>query len=406
VLAGSFGGGSLPSIASGTVNGILAVGPAATAALLFLLLRKRRGTGPEEKQIFLTVNAAAALLLIFSQTRLFENGLRWSYLLPAGPALYLYTASVLSRITDRARLRKAAVMLISAGIIHLVPILLVNSSPARTERRLLSLDAAPGEAAAIIAESAMEARDFGKSEKYYRIAADADSTRSENFYHLGWLNLRQEDYFQAAAYYGKALKLEPENPEYRFALAETYLEAEWYTDAVEQLEILTERFDENPRYWTRLGYAYNHSREYVPALRAYRNALKLEPGNPDYRENLYSAMMNRGSELQRRGRTEESERLYMKAISLVPYRWEGYYSLATLRMEEEDYEDAVRILTAAINKVSSNSYRVYLTLGVALEKLGRYSEALKNLRRAREMNPLSPAGQLIDEIIRKRERGG
>ncbi|MBD3180548.1 MAG: tetratricopeptide repeat protein, partial [Candidatus Latescibacteria bacterium] len=304
---------------------------------------------------------------------------------------------------DAVSFRRAALVLTSAGIIHLIPIVLVNSSPERAERRLLDLDIQAGTAESIIASRALEKRDYQKSEKYYRIAAEKDSTRSEVFYRLGELNLRKEEYFDAVSNFGKALRLQKDNPEYRFALANAYIEAEWFADAAEQLRILTERFESNPLYWTKLGYALNHSGEYGDAVRAYRRALLFDPESSEYRENLYSAMLNRGSELQEEGEYEKAEELYLKAISMVPVRWEGYFNLASIRSVNKQYGEAVRILKRAINRSVTLDYRVYLQLGYLLEKLGRDEEALKYLIEAEEMNPLSPAGQLIRKI---REKNG
>jgi len=403
MIGGSMDQGSFRLFLAGSANGILIAGPAAISALIIIILRSRFGFEMSKDEIYSGINAVAAVLLIISQQRLLEQGLRWNALLAAGPAFYIYTALMLRRACTKRGFRKATIILAAAGLVHLAPIVLVNSSDDRVERQLPVLDLKPGRAEAIIAGSAFSRRNYEKSEEYYLKAAAEDSTNSRVFFQLGELNLRKENYFNAVSYYGKALRLKPENPEYRFALAEAYIEAEWYQDAVEHLRILAEKFDSNDRYWTRYGFALNHSGKYSEAIKAYQKALSLEPQKREHRENLYSALLNRGAQLQNEGRRNQAEDFYRKAISMVTYRWEGYFNLASIYVKEGNYSEAAEILTMAVNNSQMTpDYRVYMNLGFVLEKLGRDEEALKYLKIAEELDPMSPADQLIDEIMKKR----
>ncbi len=398
-------GGSFRSFLEGAGNGILIVGPAALSALIILIFRSRFRFESSEGEIYSAVNVVAAILLIFSQQHQLEKGIKWNALLAAGPAFYIYTALMLKRACTKRGFRKAALILAAAGLVHLAPIVLVNSSGGRAERQLSALDIEPGKAETIIAGRAFSRRNYEKSEEYYMKAAEKDTTNSRAFFRLGELNLRKENYFSAVSFYGKALRLRPDNPEYRFALAEAYIEAKWYDDAAGQLEILVERFSSNSRYWSRYGYALNHSGKYSEAVKAYRKALSLEPENSEYRENLYSALLNRGAELQNEGKKKEAEDLYRKGISMVSYRWEGYFNLASIYVKEGNYSEAAQILTMAVNNsIMTPDYRVYMNLGFVLEKLGRDEEALKYLKMAEEMNPMAPADQLIDRIREKSDR--
>jgi len=398
MVRSSFSGGSFSRLITGSANGLLIIGPAAAAALLILIFRPTAETHGRSGDLFATINLIMAVLLIVSQQHLHENGIRWNALFTAGPAFYLYTAVMAGRTADRISFLRTILILIAAGLIHLAPIILTNCSAERARDQLLALETEPGRAEHIIAESELEKRNYEKSEKYYHIVSEKDTANSVVFYRLGQLNMRQEEYFDAVSYFGKALRKDLDNPDYRFGLAEAYIGAEWYTDAVPHLKQLCERFSSNALYWTRLGFALNHSEEYARAIRAYTRAVSLEPENREYRNNLYSAMLNRGSQLQNEGRVQKAEELYREAISMVPTRWEGYFNLASIRVSSGNYEEAVTILKMAENNSVMAGYRVYLNLGILLEKLGRDEEALEYLKQAARMNPLSPAARLIEKI--------
>lgn len=403
MVRSSFSGASFSSIITGSANGLMIIGPAAAAAVLILIFRPTAKTDRRSSDLFATINLIMAVLLIASQQHLHENGIRWNALFTAGPAFCLYTAVIMGRIGNRISFLRTVLILTAAGLIHLIPIVLTNCSAERAQEQLLALETESGKAEHLIAESELEKRNYEKSERYYQIASEKDTTKSIVFYRLGQLNLRQGNYFDSVSYFGKALRKKPDNPDYRFGLAKAYIGAEWYTDAVPHLEKLCERFSSNPLYWTRLGFALNHSGEYAGAIRAYNRALSLEPDSREYRSNLYSAMLNRGSELQNDGRVQKAEELYREAISMVPTRWEGYFNLATIRISSRNYEEAVTILKMAVKNSITVGYRVYLNLGIVLEKMGRDDEALEYLKMAARMNPLSPAPGLIEKIKNKKK---
>ena len=77
----------------------------------------------------------------------------------------------------------------------------------------------------------------------------------------------------------------------------------------------------------------------------------------------------------RQGRLGEAEPIYRSVLSLNPDEYQPLYLLGTLKLQQGDSEEAVRLLTAAINR-RSNAAEALATLAAALNSLGRHEEAL------------------------------
>ncbi|CUU06433.1 Tetratricopeptide repeat-containing protein [Candidatus Kryptobacter tengchongensis] len=79
----------------------------------------------------------------------------------------------------------------------------------------------------------------------------------------------------------KRLEVDPENTELIWTIANLYIRAEDYRNAIPYLEKLTKKFPDNETYWNRLGYCYQRVGEYKKAIDVYNRSLKI---NPDAKE--------------------------------------------------------------------------------------------------------------------------
>ncbi|CUU06441.1 Tetratricopeptide repeat-containing protein [Candidatus Kryptobacter tengchongensis] len=79
----------------------------------------------------------------------------------------------------------------------------------------------------------------------------------------------------------KRLEVDPENTELIWTIANLYIRAEDYRNAIPYLEKLTKKFPDNETYWNRLGYCYQRVGEYKKAIYVYNRSLKI---NPDAKE--------------------------------------------------------------------------------------------------------------------------
>lgn len=395
------------------LNGFLVMGPSVIVSLLLLFTSDRRAGVKEKIQdsgdddrssgktdIAMKVTVLSAMIVIATGNSLAENGLRWAFFSVAAPVFILFVLDRLLRLEKR-RFRSAAILICAAGLIHAASVIVTNTSTESAEKRLLSLRLPGGEAEYAIAGAAYEDLQIDKAKRYYSIATEKDPGNAEAFFRLGRIYLDEEDYYKAVSLSAKALELRPENDEFRFGLARAYLKAEWYRDAVPYLRKLTERHPDNAIYWSRLGQALNYSRNFSEAIGAYEKALRLEVDNEDYKIDLSAAMINMASELHAAGETSRAVEMIGRAIALVPYRSYGYNRLAAIEMAQGEHEKALGTLQAALKNCTTIDFRTYLYLGLVMDKLGRYEEAVEYLEKSREINPMSDADAHLRRIYKE-----
>jgi tetratricopeptide (TPR) repeat protein len=386
-------------------NSTIIIGPAFLAALFLLIptrLRKRPGTTPNRQNTLLSITAISAILIIVSGSGPVDGGIQWSILLTTAPVFSLYLVTKMKRSHDISHFFKIALLITVSGLIHLTPIILVNSSSKAAEQRLLSLPLSKGRSEYIIADLARENHNTNKAVKYYYNATEKDPENDRAFYNLAEIKFKQKKYNNAVTFFSKAVKLKPNNNHYRFKLAETYIEINWYNEAIPILEKLTSSFGDSALYWTKLGFALNRSKDFARAVTAYNKANTLDPNNKTYKDNLAVAMINWGVELQANDKIEEARGKFLQAVKLAPNRCGGYTNLATIEIGNGNYEKARKLLIRALRTPSIDS-RTYLIMGIVMEKLGNYEKAIYYLKECKKINPMSSAGYHIKRIKAKIE---
>jgi tetratricopeptide (TPR) repeat protein/tRNA A-37 threonylcarbamoyl transferase component Bud32 len=143
----------------------------------------------------------------------------------------------------------------------------------------------------------------------------------------------------------EALRLDPDQPLTRFALARLYQGTGRPDEAIEELHRL----------------------------------LALRPGNDDAHRVL-------GDILLAKGRNEEALGELSKAVELRPDYWENHRILGRAYYQLGRYPEAVRALTRVTELQPDNS-RGFQMLGAAYDKMGNDDQALVYYRRAIELNP-------------------
>ena len=127
-----------------------------------------------------------------------------------------------------------------------------------------------------------------------------------------------------------------------------------------------------------------HSREGDPAEaeRAYRRALRFDPG-------FAAAALNLANLLNRQGRNVEAEAALRETIERAPEEGELHYSLGLLLAEEERDEDAAASLGRAARLLPAHA-RVGYNQGLVLQRLGRVDAAEAALVAANAVDPRDP----------------
>ncbi len=386
-------------------NSAIIIGPVFLAALFLLIstsLKKNRSIKPDRLNTLLSITAISAILLIISGSGSVDGGIQWSLLFTTAPVFSLYLVAKLKKLPDMSHFYKISLLVTVSGLIHLIPIIIVNSSSNASEQRLLSFPLREGRSEYIIGDLARENHNIEKAVKYYYNATEKDPENYGAFYNLAEIKFSQEKYSNSATFFSKALKLKPDNHHCSFRLAETYIKARYYNDAIPILEELTSCFGDSASYWTKLGYALNHSKKFSRAVTAYKKAVALDPDNEHFKDNLAVATINRGVEFSREDKIDEASAEFLKAIKLAPSRCEGYANLAAIEMDNGNYEKARKLLVKALQNPVVD-FRTYFTMGILMEKLGKYEKAIHYLEKSLKINPMSSAGYHLKRIKSKTE---
>ena len=122
------------------------------------------------------------------------------------------------------------------------------------------------------------------------------------------------------------------------------------------------------------GIAYTKRREFIPALRDYTQAIKL---NRDYAE----AYCNRGNAYLMKGDSAQAIDDYTQAIKLNPNFAEAYYNRANAYFRKPMFVEALVDYTKAIDLATGRS-EIYYRRGLLRLCMGEMSKAKSDLKTA------------------------
>ena len=120
------------------------------------------------------------------------------------------------------------------------------------------------------------------------------------------------------------------------------------------------------------------------AVLAFRKAIALRPDDGKSRFFLATTLESAGD-------YDKARTAYLELIALHPENAEGHLGLGVLlvKLETERTDEGIRELLKAIS-LNGDLYEARVTVGRALIKLGRASEALEHLTRAAQLAPNNP----------------
>jgi tetratricopeptide (TPR) repeat protein len=151
-----------------------------------------------------------------------------------------------------------------------------------------------------------------------------DSSPGAAEYANGLTEYKAGRYTQAAAYFVQAAEAQKTRPDYRYALALSYMEIEKQSEAEslfkEVIHLSSDKELSLLSYYN-LGVIYTQRGQYHEAVDAYSAAIKLDPelSRPHYNLGVAYAAL---------GQTKEAAEQFKNAISLKPAYAEAHYNLA------------------------------------------------------------------------------
>jgi len=276
---------------------------------------------------------------------------------------------------------------------------------------------------------------------------EIDPAADTAYFNLGLAFGKKEDFQNAEKYYRKAAEVNPEYTSPVFALGLMFQIQGKPEKALEEYSKLIEHSKFDPRAFKNIALAYSQLKKYKEAIEALKIAVELDPGDldslhrlalilyqeKDYQESIkyakfivaadagsagaYQIIGTASLEL---GRIPEALVAYEKFVELEPGNPSGYLYLSYLYTKKPDFEKLILLLEKGVKEIPDNlDLKIYLggayfenknyeksetayrealklkkddertlySLGVLLERKGKYEEAVSSFKNVIALNP-------------------
>jgi tetratricopeptide (TPR) repeat protein len=171
----------------------------------------------------------------------------------------------------------------------------------------------------------------------------------------------------------------PQFTEGRIKLALYYYASNRFEEALNVLNTILSYLPEDPTTLDLMGAIYASKGEANKAEEYWLLALKSEPGRINVLNNL--AILKEES-----GDLAQAEDYYREAIELNNTWWGSYFYYGTFCWRHNRFEEAATWLGKAA-EINPTNHQIFQNLGLALIKLGRYSEAQEVLLQLLQLAP-------------------
>lgn len=177
-----------------------------------------------------------------------------------------------------------------------------------------------------------------------------------------------------------AVVFEPDNVPARLDYIQALRKRHKYAAALEQAEILFNRFPDDPAFQSHLAIECMHNNEFERAFALFDQVLERLPHDP-------ATLVSRGHALKTYGHHDEAVASYQHAAEIAPDlgdAWFGLANLKTYRFNDSEIE-AMRAAERA-ERISYNArVQICFSLGKALEDRGAYDDAFAYYERGNRM---------------------
>jgi tetratricopeptide (TPR) repeat protein len=207
--------------------------------------------------------------------------------------------------------------------------------------------------------------------------------------------LKKGDKESAEAELLEGLKRTPEEPALRLQLASVYLAQKQYADAIAQYQrVLAIK----PDSWTaqfRLAQAYERAGERERAIAAYRRALALQPNSHRTLNNLAYLCAQANTNL------DEALRWAQKANKMAPHNAGILDTLGFVHYQRKEYDDALKYLKRSkeLSGAKPTPTRLY-HLALAYYRKGMRQEATTTLNELLRLNPPPEEAETVRKLLR------
>lgn len=135
----------------------------------------------------------------------------------------------------------------------------------------------------------------------------------------------------------------------------------------------------NAGLWGKIGFVLGNIEQYTEAIEAYKEVIKLVPGNA-------SAWYNLGASFYMDEQYAEAIKAFQKAIKLNPEDANAWYSLGKAFYKMRKYSEAIEPFKK-VTELTPDNADVWHDLGVTFYMDGQYAEAVRPFKKVTELAP-------------------
>jgi tetratricopeptide (TPR) repeat protein len=218
-----------------------------------------------------------------------------------------------------------------------------------------------------------------------------------------WRRHRAGDLTYANAVYRRILAVTPNHQRALHYLGLLAQQSGHSADAASLVEQAIAIDARDPAIFNHLGQIYLTLGRTEDALETFRAGVEHAPGHVDTLNSL-------GNLLRSNGQLAEAERIFERALADPHAPAFVRYNYARVLVDQRNYDGALAMFQEAIS-ADPGQYRAHFDLGLALEQLGRFSEAIEHYRAVLAIQPrhvkaianllalrdFSPDEEMVDE---------
>jgi tetratricopeptide (TPR) repeat protein len=240
------------------------------------------------------------------------------------------------------------------------------------------------------AQEAMRDGQLREAHKHCLAILKRDQTFADAWFLCGVIASHNGQHAKAVEIIENAVKLAPDNAEYRTELGKNLIASNQTEWALREAQTALSLDPLKPAVLNTLGTVFSHAGEHKSALLCFTRAAQLleeraggtKELSIQWQANFY---FNSAASMQFAGHFAEAEQAYEKAITLQPLMFKAHSALSTLRRQTST-DNHLKRLHELRSKVSGPRDQLHLGHAIAKEQedLGHYEDAFRNLTWAKQ----------------------
>ena len=220
-----------------------------------------------------------------------------------------------------------------------------------------------------------------KKSRSYELCVKADAMRFAKLYR------------DSVKYYLDSIMMDREQQEAYWGLAESYKYLKEYKKSIKMLEKLIELDDKNDKYFFELGVCYLYDGRPAEAIPHLVQSIVINKENLEAQIQLAIA-----HELV--DEAELSLMIYDKLIETNPGFLKAYYNKAAMLMGMGVFDEAAKTFFKIIKR-NPDYYKAFLGIAMSMDKLARYSDAIRYYKKFLKLKQFSEDATFARERIKE-----